>query len=141
MYKRQIWTIRLEAEASVSLPPATSPDAVRALYFFDGPSLTVAGERFDGHEVIVVRSDRAIELRAGGGPVDVLLLQGKPIGEPVVQHGPFVMNSRAEIQQAMLDYQRTRFGGWPWESHHPVHGREKVRFAKHADGRVERIEP
>jgi len=66
------------------------------------------------------------------------VLQGKPIGEPVVQHGPFVMNTRQEIQQAFLDYQRTRFGGWPWPSDDPVHPRAEGRFARHADGRIER---
>jgi hypothetical protein len=58
----------------------------------------------------------------------------------VVQYGPFVMNTKPEIQQAMRDYQRTRFGGWPWPADDPVHPREEGRFAKHADGRVERID-
>ena len=66
--------------------------------------------------------------------------QGRPIGEPVAQHGPFVMNTRAEIEQAIADYQRTRFGGWPWPSDDPVHAREEGRFAKHADGQVERVD-
>jgi hypothetical protein len=68
------------------------------------------------------------------------MLQGRPIGEPVVAHGPFVMNEREEIERAMTDYRRTRFGGWPWPNEHPVHPRDAGRFAKHADGRVEKIE-
>ena len=47
----------------------------------------------------------------GGSEDLILVLQARPIGEPVVQHGPFVMNSTQEIRQAIHDYQRTRFGG------------------------------
>jgi hypothetical protein len=56
----------------------------------------------------------------------------------VVQHGPFVMNQRSQIEDAVRDYQRTQFGGWPWPQSGPVHARESGRFARHADGRVER---
>ena len=52
--------------------------------------------------------------------------------------GIVVGDTRAEIQQAMVDYQRTRFGGWPWPSDGPVHARDEGRFAVHAGGRVER---
>ncbi len=48
------------------------------------------------------------------------------------------MNSREELQQAFMDFQRTGFGGWQWPSHGPAHSRETGRFAKYPDGRVER---
>ena len=48
------------------------------------------------------------------------------------------MNTRQEIQQAFADYQRTQFGGWPWPSDDPVHPRDEGRFARHADGRIEK---
>ncbi|HYR45008.1 MAG TPA: pirin-like C-terminal cupin domain-containing protein, partial [Terriglobia bacterium] len=67
------------------------------------------------------------------------LLQGQRIGEPVAQYGPFVMNSRTEIQEAFDDYRRTGFGGWPWAKDDPVLPRGEGRFARHADGRVERV--
>jgi redox-sensitive bicupin YhaK (pirin superfamily) len=135
-----IWTLRLEAGATWTLPPAKHPDAIRVLYFFLGSSVHIGDRELTTHAAAVVRQDIAIELTAGPTEVEVLMLQGRPIGEPVAQHGPFVMNSRAELQQAFADYQRTQFGGWPWPADDPVHGREAGRFAKHLDGRVEKIE-
>ena len=74
-----------------------------------------------------------------GGPdgAEALVLQGRPIGEPVAQYGPFVMNDQAGIEQAFADYRATGFGGWPWPADDPVHARDAGRFARHADGRVE----
>ena len=69
---------------------------------------------------------------------EILVLQGRPIGEPVAQYGPFVMNTRSELEQAFADYRRTQFGGWPFKDNAPVHPRTEGRFARHADGRVER---
>jgi hypothetical protein len=79
-----------------------------------------------------------VALGGGKSGGEILMLQARPIGEPVAQHGPFVMNTRAEIQQAFADYRSTGFGGWPWPSNDPVHEREEGRFAIHADGRKER---
>lgn len=50
-----------------------------------------------------------IEIEAGDGGARLLVLAGRPLGEPIVQYGPFVMNSRAEIEQAIRDYQSGRF--------------------------------
>jgi len=134
-----IWSIHMAPRAVWTLPPAVNPQTVRTLYFFRGTSARVAGELFSSHAAVAVRSDTAIELEAGDIECELLLLQGCPIGEPVVQYGPFVMNTRHEIQNAIVDYQRTRFGGWPWPKDDPVHPREEGRFARHADGRLERV--
>ncbi|HEY1955289.1 MAG TPA: pirin-like C-terminal cupin domain-containing protein [Polyangiaceae bacterium] len=132
-----IWCVRMKAGAKWTMPRAASDETVRVIYFFAGPELRVGDHVAKDHAGLVVASDQAIEIEAGDGEVEMLVLQGRPIGEPVVAHGPFVMNSRVEIEQAFADYRRTHFGGWPWPSDDPVHGRDE-RFAKHADGRVER---
>ena len=133
-----LWHVRLGAGASVVLPPATYEDTVRVLYVFDGDGLSVEGQDHDVPTGIVVDSGQEAPLQALGEGVDVLVMQGRPIGEPVAQYGPFVMNTKAEIQQAFEDYQRDHFGGWPWDRSDPVHGRDPARFARHADGREER---
>ena len=78
-----------------------------------------------------------LELENGSEVSEMLVLQGKPIGEPVAQHGPFLMNTQAEVQQTFADYRRTQFGGWSWAGADLVYPRGKGRFAQHADGRVE----
>ncbi len=132
-----IWTVRMDALARFVLPPA-KPGTNRTLYFFGGKQLRVGDRSLSQKSALRLRPEIPCELVAGPDGADLLLLQGRPIGEPVVAYGPFVMSSRAEIQKAVLDYQETRFGGWPWPSDGPVHAREEERFAKHADGRVER---
>lgn len=133
-----IWTIRMDAGARWQLP-AASPEAIRTLYFFKGEGLRVGGERLPGHRAVVVRAEAPVELEAGGSEVELLMLQGRPIGQPVAQHGPFVMNTRAEIERAFADYRRTGFGGWPWPSDGPVHGRDEGRFARHVDGTLVKL--
>ena len=135
-----IWSIGLEARAGFRLPRAAGADTLRTLYFFRGDTLVIGGERVSAHAAVAVNAEVDIALEAGEEPVEILLLQGRPIAEPVTQYGPFVMNTRAEIERAIQDYQRTRFGGWPWSDDAPVHAREEGRFAKHADGRVERFD-
>ncbi|MSP63420.1 MAG: hypothetical protein EXR72_24370 [Myxococcales bacterium] len=118
--------------------PAAAPGTSRTLYFFAGSSLTIGDRAIPARQRVVLRAEAAPSLSGGADESEILLLQGRPIGEPVAQHGPFVMNTRAEIQQAFVDYRSTRFGGWPWPSDGPVHPRDERRFARYADGRIER---
>ena len=131
-----IWHIVMEPGTRWVLPAAAAIDTVRTLYVFEGDGLHLGGQRVGGATGVVVDAASDIELRSDG-PVEILMLQGRPLGEPVAQYGPFVMNTRAEIQQAFDDYQRTSFGGWPWDRDDPVHGLDDTRFARHADGRME----
>ncbi len=133
-----IWTITMQPGARWTLPAATGEGTGRHLYFFKGELAQVGGETVSAPVAIELRGDTDVELVNGEGLGEFLLLQGRPVGEPVVQYGPFVMNTQAEIAQTMQDYRRTRFGGWPWPDSAPVHGADPARFARHPGGREER---
>jgi redox-sensitive bicupin YhaK (pirin superfamily) len=131
-----IWVIAMEAEATWTLPKS-SEGINRNLYFFEGKSLVIGGEEIPPYKGLVMDPATDVTIKNGPEPGRLLLLQGKPIKEPVVQHGPFVMNNEMEIRQTILDYQKDQFGGWPWPSHENVHPRERGRFAKYVDGSEE----
>jgi quercetin 2,3-dioxygenase len=131
-----IWHIQAEAGASFTLPKA-SHGVNRTLFFYEGEGITVEeAEVREGYALDLEPSSK-VKIINGKKPGKFLFLQGKPIGEPVVQHGPFVMNTNLEIQQAVQEYQRTQFGGWPWPETEHTHAKEKGRFAIHADGKIE----
>lgn len=141
-----VWHIRMDPGARWALPAAAAGSA-RMLYAFDGSSVEVDGMPLVAGTGARLVDGRGAELVAAAGEhhgasvsqgVELLLLQGRPIGEPVARYGPFVMNTRAELAQAMEDYRRTQFGGWSWSSPAPVHPRDVQRFARHPDGREER---
>ena len=134
-----IWLIRLAADAEWTVPPA-APGANRMLHLFRGDQVDVSGVRIEAKTGARVRPDAGSALRNFGGPAEFLMLQGRPIGAPVFQMGPFVMNSAEELRRAVDDYRRTGFGGWPWAGPAPVHPRAAGRFALHADGTVEHRE-
>jgi redox-sensitive bicupin YhaK (pirin superfamily) len=133
-----IWSVVMKKGGKVTLPASVGVDTLRTLYYFSGAPVKLAGERLEAFGGAVVSAHDAITLEAPEGDAEILVLQGRPIGEQVAQYGPFVMNTRAEIQQAFADYQRTRFGGWPWKSDDLVHAREEGRFARQPDGTIER---
>jgi quercetin 2,3-dioxygenase len=131
-----IWVLNIDSNKKMTLPKAVA-GLNRTLYFYQGDQLklgdtgTVVNKGFE--------LDSALELTVEntGKPAQLLLLQGKPIDEPVVKHGPFVMNTREEIVQAITDYQRDQYGGWPWDTGEVVHDKSKDRFALHPDGQIE----
>jgi redox-sensitive bicupin YhaK (pirin superfamily) len=131
-----IWTIKMEPNSTWTLPKASS-HVNRSLYFYDGKSIRVAEKKMDNHLAIELKADETVIISNGETESSLLLLQGKPIDEPVAQYGPFVMNTQSEIQEAYQEYQQTQFGGWPWPSYEHVHAREKGRFAKYPDGKIE----
>jgi quercetin 2,3-dioxygenase len=128
-----IWIIRMEAGSLVTIP-ATHKNINRNLYFYLGDIININGSLVKPDSAIEVKPDKDLNLKNGDQEGFLLLLQGNPINEPVEQYGPFVMNTRKEIQDAFEEYRRTEFGGWPWPRYDQVHPRDKGRFATHLDG-------
>jgi redox-sensitive bicupin YhaK (pirin superfamily) len=134
-----IWVVRMEPGAAWALPAARGADTVRTLYSYDGSGVTIGADALGRDVGAALDATVSVDLVAGEEGAELLLLQGRPIGEPVAQYGPFVMNDRAGIEQTFEDYRRTGFGGWPWPDDGPVHGRDEDRFARHSDGSTERV--
>ena len=132
----QVWRIEIPPNGKWSLP-ATRGSSHRVLYFYEGSRVIADGQTVDVKHGLQLVPDEDVLLEAKGASAHLLLLQGEPIGEPVAQQGPFVMNTREELYQAFSDYRRTQFGDWPWSSDDPVHPRDAARFARHPDGRTE----
>ncbi|MBA3458950.1 MAG: pirin family protein [Deltaproteobacteria bacterium] len=132
-----IWTIQLDRNARWTLP-AASAGANRWLYHVTGGSYAIDGAAITPRVVASLRSDVPALLDGGNSGVELLMLQGQPIGEPVVKRGPFVMNTKQQIHEAIHDFQTTQFGGWSWASNEPVHPRDAGRFARRPDGTMEK---
>ncbi|TPX53084.1 hypothetical protein CcCBS67573_g09756 [Chytriomyces confervae] len=127
-----IWFLQIQPGGGITLPKAASSLSTRSLYFVEGSALTLNGVTKVPDLSQVEFSDPSQEevLLQNLGPklVEVLVLQGRKMGEPVAKHGPFVMNTQQEIAQTFNDYRMTQFGGWPWPEDAMVFPREKGRF-------------
>lgn len=130
-----ILLIVIQPGGKMTIPKANRVGVNRSMFLIEGHA---NGPIVDGKELnqklgleLDATKDITLEVPSASSneATEFLLLQGKPIGEPVAQHGPFVMNSRAEIQEAFIDYQRTKFGGWPWERDDMIFPNDKGRFA------------
>lgn len=129
----RVWMLKMEADAEWVLPKSDG-QVNRTLFFYSGKQLQVSDVEVASYSGVILSSSKDIILKNGREEAYLLFLQGQPINEPVVQYGPFVMNSEDEIRQAFADYQKTQFGGWPWDGPDPVHGEEKKHFAVFANG-------
>ena len=131
-----VYTVKMDANAIWTLPKL-EVEANRSLFFYKGNKIIIEEKTIYTNHIIELQANANIEIQNGNQDAYFLILEGKPIGEPVAQYGPFVMNTQEEIQQAMKDYGRTQFGGWPWSEREVVHHREKGRFALHTSGKEE----
>ena len=99
-----IWVISMEPNAHWILPAAKS-NVNRDLYFFEGDSLAVSNQEIQSYKGMELDYSQDVSIQNGPTSSRLLLLQGKPINEPVARMGPFVMTTKEEIHQAVRDYQ------------------------------------
>ena len=98
------WDVHLEpgAEFDAQLPAQHNA----FLYAYEGEAVVGENRKALPHRAAgLLSTGDAVRIAAGAKGARVLVLAGRPIGEPVVQYGPFVMNTREEIEQAIADYQ------------------------------------
>ena len=133
-----IWVATLAPGASWTLPASAHGDAQRALHVLGGERLRIDTQELEGRHSVELQPDVPLPLtNVGGDAVRILVMEARPIGEPVVSYGPFVMNTEQEIRQTFADFERTRFGRWPFPTPAPTHGDAAARFAVFPDGRRE----
>jgi len=129
----QIWTIKMEANAEFNIT-SIETEVTRSLYFYEGGKISIGETEIDNNNIIELNPNEKVDIKNGPEEAFLFFLQGRPMKEPLAQYGPFITNTKAEIEETMDEYRRTQFGGWPWSSSEPVHDKSKSRFAKFADG-------
>ncbi|MGB5132141.1 MAG: pirin family protein [Steroidobacteraceae bacterium] len=97
--------VTLPADASLELPVSAGHNAF--IYPFEG-EVSIAGGRVTQHSAAMLSEGEVVSVTAGAAGARFVLVAGRPLGEPVVQYGPFVMNTREEIEQALADYRAGR---------------------------------
>jgi Pirin-related protein len=94
--------VRLDQDAELTLP--SQQQQTRLAYVYAG-TVTVNDTEVERGELVRLNHHDDLQLKAGNSSAGMIILAGEPIGEPIAQYGPFVMNSQAEIEQALRDYQ------------------------------------
>lgn len=97
----QLWDARLAA--GTSLKAALPAELDGFIYLYEGAA-TIAGRDLPLRGAALLSSGDQLDIQAGENGARLLLIAGRPLHEPVVQYGPFVMNTREQIEQALADY-------------------------------------
>lgn len=97
--------LHLDPGSELELPLPQHLSAM--LYLYEGEA-QVGGQPLDRRAASLLGEGDRLSLKSGKNGAKMLLIAGRPIGEPVVQYGPFVMNRKEEIEQALRDFQSGR---------------------------------
>ncbi len=130
-----VWIIRLKEDGEFKLPSSIA-GVNRSIYIPKDNKVNLNRRNSFSNCMIELNPEKDCILSNESKDAKILLLQGKPINEPVYQYGPFVMNTRAEIKEAFDDYNNTGFGGWSWKNSDPIHGKYQGKFAKLINGKT-----
>jgi redox-sensitive bicupin YhaK (pirin superfamily) len=140
--------IQIDPGCHFTLPKVPSSEIINRMLYSHTPNVQISLVDATTKQEKIISSPSAIELIhtsdieikniSKTGKAEFLLLQGKPINEPMVSRGPFVANTQAELQEKFAEYRRTEFGGWPWPSDEQVHAKDAGRFAKYPNGTISR---
>lgn len=117
------------------LIPKTQGLFTRSLYFYEGSFLFLQTEKIPSATGMFLNPNEDISIQNGDSLGKILFLQARPILEPIVNYGPFVMNTREEIYQAIADYNAQKFGKWEFDSFEPTHAKRE-RFVEYPNAKL-----
>jgi redox-sensitive bicupin YhaK (pirin superfamily) len=100
--------VKLDPRVTTVVP--VPPGANAIVHTIDGSGSVEDAALADHRVALIERAPAELHLVAGASGFEVLVIAAMPLGEPVARYGPFVMNTRAELEQAFADYQAGRFG-------------------------------
>lgn len=110
-----VWLLETSGPCEITLPPCRFPGVHRTLYLYNNTGVVrVGGARVVGRSGVRLDPSEQVVLTTALA-TKALVLQGRPIREPVIQSGPMVMNTREEVRAAFAEFEQTQFGGWPWD--------------------------
>lgn len=116
--KFRILRIDLEEGGEVVID-AVSDTLNRNLYLYEG-GMTIDGQVYASKKSFKLYGDREATLVGGPGGAKLILMEAVPIGEPMINDGPMVMTMEEEICQGYKDFQKNKFGNWPWNDRDPI---------------------
>lgn len=119
------------------LPPCQYGNEInRYAYLTEGKGVKVSGTKIPAQKYVDLHGNMSVEFvnLHPEEQAEILILQGRPINEPIAQRGPFVMNTNEELAESFSEYRRGKFGQWPWPKDAMAFPRNKGRFASYALG-------